>query len=121
MPAYGFRLTRTRRDVDRNVGNYMFKIAFSNAVVALALLGTVAFGGETLAAEKTPDQLAKTCAACHPKKPKAGDLSIIPVGDIADKLKAYRSGAAKSAIMNGLTRKLSDAQITGVAALVGMK
>ena len=91
--------------------------AFAVAFGLVALSGTA----PAQAAEKTAEQLAKTCKVCHPKNPKAGDLSKLSAQDITDKLKGYRSGELKGSMMNALAKKYTDAQIEGLGALLGSK
>lgn len=97
-------------------------------MIAVPTAFAVAFGLAALsgaapaqAAEKTAEQLSKTCKVCHPKNPKAGDLAKLSAQDIADKLMGFRSGEVKGTMMNALAKKYTDKQIEGLGAIFGKK
>lgn len=97
----------------------IFAWPLSIALVALlAAPPAIALGRGNPAAGK---QKAKTCEGCHGK----GGLSTTPqfpvlAGQYYDylvhALKAYRSGARKNSIMNGMASNLSDQDIKDLAA-----
>ncbi len=86
------------------------------AILALAMAGTAQAGGNA-AAGKT---LAKRCAGCHGADGKGkGENPPIAGGDEVAFIAAmggYKSGAKKHAMMNMLSRKLSDQDMADLAA-----
>jgi cytochrome c553 len=65
--------------------------------------------------------LSKNCAACHGEtgiasNPAWPSLAGQKPGYLANVLKAFRAGLRKDPMMAGVTRGLSDADITNLAA-----
>ena len=95
-----------------------FKI--TTAALALgstALLATPALAGDAAAGKSK----AMMCAGCHgPAGISNNDmwpnLAGQKQGYLASSLKAYRSGERKNAMMAGMARGLSDADIANLAA-----
>lgn len=87
------------------------------AIGTTALLATPALAGDAAAGKAK----AMMCAGCHgPAGISNNDmwpnLAGQKQGYLANSLKAYRSGERKNAMMAGMARGLSDADIANLAA-----
>ena len=85
---------------------------------AMALLAWSA----TARAAADPWIMAEGCAGCHPAKAQASaGASVLagrPVNEIADNMRAFRSGAQSGTIMNRIAKGFSDDEIAAVARIL---
>ena len=89
------------------------------AVLALAAAGASAQeGADALRARS----LAATCAACHGTDGRAPEgaalpgLAGMPAAQLAEQMRAFKSGARTGTVMPQLAKGFSDAQIDALAA-----
>ena len=91
-----------------------------------ALFGVVAIAGSALAAEgAAPAYGLGDCVACHGadgigKAQQYPDLRGQKAYYLEKQLRAFRNGERKDAAMNAVARKLTDAEIAGLAASFSM-
>jgi cytochrome c553 len=92
-----------------------------NARHLLAVVTAAAgWTGVALCAAPEPPPGASSCSGCHAAK--AGVDSAVPrlagraAGEIAEQMRAFRSGARPATVMDRIARGLTDAEVEAIAA-----
>jgi cytochrome subunit of sulfide dehydrogenase len=95
----------------------------TRAIVATALV--VASIASAMAASAEPPAGASACSGCHPADRTMATAAASLAGrnpdEIVAAMRAFRSGARVSTVMDRIARGFSDAEVEAIAAWFGMQ